>query len=197
MNPRLWQRQPGETPADFIAFVAYLRLKGRRTHRAAALATGRPPGAIRRLSAGYNWPGRVAAFEARLADATQDALDGLIRAAVSASQSDLEPFRVQEFLLAHQTIQASKRWLELAANPRRHQVSLNQICRLAELAFKLKCLACGLPFGDEPARRPRLEEYPGYWPRSTFLEDVQKCYGIPAPGESPPSSSGGTSQTPN
>jgi len=197
MNPRLWQRQPGEPPADFIAFVAYLRLKGRRTHRAAALATGRPPGAIRRLSAGYNWPGRVAAFEARLADATQDALDGLIRAAVSASQSDLEPFRVQEFLLAHQTIQASKRWLELAANPRRHQVSLNQICRLTELAFKLKCLACGLPFGDEQCRRPRPEEHPGYRPRSTFLEDVQKSYGIPAPGESPPASSGGTSQTPN
>ena len=27
MPPRLWQRQPGETPADFTAFLAYLRLK--------------------------------------------------------------------------------------------------------------------------------------------------------------------------
>jgi hypothetical protein len=36
MPPRLWQRQPGETPADFMAFVAYLRLKGRRSHHPVA-----------------------------------------------------------------------------------------------------------------------------------------------------------------
>jgi hypothetical protein len=81
MPPRLWQRQPGESPADFTAFAAYLRLKGRRSHRTAAGQTGRSLGAIRRLSAKYNWSGRVAAFEARLADATQDALDNVIHAA--------------------------------------------------------------------------------------------------------------------
>jgi len=41
MPPRLWQRQPGETPADFTAFVTYLRLPGRRSHRATAERTGR------------------------------------------------------------------------------------------------------------------------------------------------------------
>lgn len=44
-SPRLWQRQPGETPADFTAFAAYLRLKGRRSHRATAEQTGRSLGA--------------------------------------------------------------------------------------------------------------------------------------------------------
>ena len=185
MTPRLWQRQPGETPADFTAFAAYLRLKGRRSHRATAEATGRSLAAIRRLSAKFNWPGRVAAFETRLADATQTALDNVIHAAVTTSKSDLEQFRIKEFLLAHQVIHASKRWLELASNPRRHQISLTQICRLTEMAFKLKCLATGMPFGDEPRRRPRPEDRPGYWTGPSAEEALQKIYGSPLPGESP------------
>jgi len=186
MPPRLWQRQPGETPADFTAFAAYLRLKGRRSHRTTAEATGRSLGAIRRLSAQYNWLGRVAAFETRLADATQDALEGVIRAAITTSKSDLEQFRIKEFLLAHQIIHASHRWLELANNPRRHQISLTQICRLTELAFKLKCLATGMPFGGETRRRLRPEDRPGFWTGPTVEEALQKIYGSPLPDESPP-----------
>ena len=186
MPPRLWQRQPDESPADFTAFAAYLRLKGRRSHRATAEATGRPLGTIRRLSARYNWSGRVAAFEYRLADATQSALDGVIQSAITDSKSDLESFRIKEFLLAHQVIHASHRWLDLASNPRRHQVSLTQICRLTEMAFKLKCLATGMPFGDEPRRRPRPEDRPGYWTAPSVEEALQKIYGSPLPGESAP-----------
>ena len=190
MTPRLWQRQPGETPADFTAFAAYLRLKGRRSHRATVELTGRSLGAIRRLSAQFNWPGRVAAFETRLADATQDALEGVIHAAITTSKSDLEQFRIKEFLLAHQVIHASHRWLKLASDPRRHQVSLTQICRLTELAFKLKCLATGKPFGDEPRRRKRREDSPGYWTAPSAEEALQKIYGSPLPGETPPEAGG-------
>lgn len=178
--PRLWQRQPGETPTDFTAFAAYLRLKGRRSHRATAELTGRSLGAIRRLSARYNWPGRVTAFETRLADATQNTLDGVIQAAITTSKSDLEQFRIKEFLLAHQIIHESHRWLKLATDPRRHQVSLTQICRLIEMAFKLKCLATGMPFGDEPRRRPRPEDRPGYWTGPSAEEALEKIYGSQA-----------------
>ena len=186
MSARLWQRQPGETPADFLAFAAYLRLKGRRSHRATAAATGRSLGAIRRLSVQYNWAGRVAAFENRLAAATQTAVEGVIQSALTTSKSDLEQFRIKEFLLAHQIIHASHRWLKLASDPRRHQISLTQICRLTELAFKLKCLAMGLPFGDEPRRRERPEDRPGYWTGPSAEEALQKIYGSPLPGESQP-----------
>ena len=185
MNPRFWQRQPGESPADFTAFAAYLRLKGRRSPRATAERTGRPLGALRRLSAKYNWPGRVAAFETRLADATQNALDHVIQAAISTSQSDLEQFRIQEFLLAQRVLHESNRWLALAADPRRRQVSILQICRLTELAFKLACLATGMPFGDEPRRRPRPEDRPGYWTGPSMEEALKKIYGAPSPAASP------------
>ena len=176
MNIRPWQRQPGETPADFTAFAAYLRLKGRRSHRAAAAQTGRSPAALRRLSARFNWSGRVAAFELRLADATQDALDSVLDRQPAAAQTDLEQLRIKEFLLADRVIHESRHWLKLAADPRRRNISLNQICRLTELAFKLKCLAVGVPWIDQPRRR-RKEDLPGYWTGPSAKEALEKIYG--------------------
>jgi len=73
--------------------VAYLRLKGRRSHLAAATQTGRSPRAIRRLSARHNWVRRVAAFEARLADASQNAMDLLVRATSTRTAADFERLR--------------------------------------------------------------------------------------------------------
>jgi len=105
---RPWQRQPGEAPADFTAFVTYLRLKGRRTLRVVAVRTGLSLGAVRRRSGQFNWPGRVAAFEMRLADATQDALDSVLRQSPAAQQSELEQLRLKEFLLARDVMEASK-----------------------------------------------------------------------------------------
>src|SRR6185436_11391202 len=117
MPPRVWQRQPGEAPADFTAFVTYLRLKGRRSHRAVAAQTGRSLGAIRRLSSQFNWPARVAAFEARLADASQDALDLSVRATSARSAADVERLRMDEFQLYQRVIKESHRWLRLASDP--------------------------------------------------------------------------------
>lgn len=178
---RLWQRQPDEAPADFTAFVAYLRLKGRRSHLAVASQTGRSLGAIRRLSAQFNWTGRVAAFEARRADAAQDALDSMVRACANQTRADYERLRVAQFQLAHRIHQESSRWLALAADPRRRNISLAQVCRIIALATKLGRLACGLPTGDAPKRRPRPEDTPGYWTGPTMEEAIQKIYGSGMP----------------
>ena len=177
MNPRLWQRQPDESPADFTAFAAYLRLKGRRSARAVAGLTGRSPAAIRRLSAKFNWPGRVSAFETRLADATQAALDSVLRHQPAAAQADLESLRIQEYRLALDVVNASRHWLELATNPRRRQLSLTQISRLTEMAFHLARLAAGMPTGHESRRRPRPEDRPGYWTGPSAEEALEKIYG--------------------
>ncbi len=175
-TPRPWQRQLNEAPADFTAFVAYLRLKGRRAPRAVAAQTGRSMGALRRLSAQFNWSARVAAFEARLADATQHALDSVLRRQPAAAKSDFAQLREAEFQLASQVIRESHRWLNLASDPRRRPVSLPQICRLTELAFTLARRATGLPTGDEPRRR-RKEDVPGYWTGPSVEEALEKIYG--------------------
>ena len=189
LSPRLWQRQPGEAPGDFTAFATYLRLKGRRSHRTVAAHTGRSLGAIRRLSSQFNWLGRVAAFEARLADASQDALDLLVRATSSRTTADYERMRIAEYQLAQRVLHESRRWLRLASDPRRRDMSLHQICRLTELASKLGRLAAGMPTGDEPRRRPKREEAPGYWTAPSFEEAIKKIYGsrsdpvpVPSPG---------------
>jgi hypothetical protein len=181
MPPRLWQRQPDEAPADFTAFATYLRLKGRRTHRAAATQTGRSLGAIRRLSAQFNWRARATAFEARLANASQDALDLLVRATTTRTTADYVRFREAEFQLAQQVLKDSQRWLKLAGDPRRRDVSLAQICRLMELSSKLGRLATGLPTGDEPRRRRTREEKLGYWNGPSMEEALAKIYGSPEP----------------
>jgi hypothetical protein len=179
MPPLIWQRQPGEAPADFTAFIAYLRLKGRRSHRLAATQTGRPLGAIRRLSAKFNWPARVAAFEARLADASQAALNLHVRATSARTAADFERLRFDEFLLARRVIDESRRWLQLASDPRRRDISFGQVCRLIECAFKLARLAAGMPTGDEPRGRPRREDAPGYWTGPSAEEALHKIYGSP------------------
>ena len=183
MTPRLWQRQPDEAPADFSAFVAYLRLKGRRSLRAVAARTGRSLNALRRLSARFHWSARVQAFETRLADATQDAVDSVLRQQPAAHKADLEQLRIKEFLLAHQVIHESKAWLHQASNPRRRLLPLSQIIRLTELAFKLARLACGMPL-DESKTRSRPEP-PGYWTHPSMEEALRKVYGSDRPAPVP------------
>ena len=185
MPPRLWQRQPGEAPPDFTAFVTYLRLKGRRSHRTVATQTGRSLGAIRRLSAQFNWLARVTAFEARLADASQNALDLLVRATTTRTAADCQRLREAEFQLAQRVLQESGRWFQLASDPRRRDVSLAQVCRVLELASKLGRLAAGMPTGHEP-RCPVREDAPDGWTGPSMEEALQKIYGSPTvaqPGE--------------
>lgn len=179
MPPRLWQRQPGEAPSDFTAFIAYLRLKGRRSHRQVAAQTGRSLTAIRRLSAQFNWPARVAAFDARLADASQDALDLLIRASSTRTTADYERLREAEFQLFQRVLHESRRWLQLASDPRRRDVSIGQVCQVIELASKLGRLATGMPTGEEPRHRPHPEDIPGYWTGPSVEEALEKIYGSP------------------
>jgi len=185
MHP--WQRQPGEPAADFSAFVTYLRLKGRRSLRRAATQAGRPIAAIRRLSARFNWLARVTAFEARLADASQNALDLWVHAASTPTRADYERLRRAEFQLAQRVLQESCRWLELASNPRRRAMSLGQICLVIELATKLGRLAAGMPTGDEPRRRAVKDDAPGYWTAPSVEEALEKIYGSPSASGSPPS----------
>jgi len=177
MSPRLWQRQPGEAPADFTAFIAYLRLKGRRSLRAVAAQTGRSVSTIRRLSARFNWADRIAAFELRLADASQDALDLLVRTTSARTAADFERLRTDQFQLVQHVLHESHRWLRLATDPRRRQISLTQICQLIKLSSNLGRIATGLPTFDEARRRPHREDTSGYWTGPSMEEALKKIYG--------------------
>jgi hypothetical protein len=53
----------------------------------------------------------------------------------------------------------------------------------------LKCLAIGMPFGDEP-RRQRKEDRPGYWTGPSAAEALEKIYGSKDFDSAPPDAGG-------
>jgi hypothetical protein len=179
--PRPWQRQSDETAAAFNAFVAYLRLKGRRSVRAVAVPTGLSVPVLRRLSARHHWPARVQAFETRLAEAREAAVDAVIRSTTVVGQSQLEQLRLDVFLLARKVLAASDSWLRAATNPRRRYVPLGQLVRLIELSSKLGRLATGLPVGA--GRAPACSEPLGYWTQPSVEEALEKIYGSKEPAD--------------
>jgi hypothetical protein len=177
---RPWQRQTHESPSGFTAFVAYLRLKGRRSHRAVAAATGHSVHAIRRLSARFNWPARVAAFEARLAAATEDALTAVIANSAGTERSRVEQLRRDQSQLAQDVAQAAQRWLAACSRPNQRLPSLTQLVRLVDLASQLGRRAAGMPTGDVK-RPPRKEDASGYWTQPSVEEALEKIYGANSP----------------
>jgi hypothetical protein len=177
----LWKRQPGESDTDFIAFACYLRLKGRRSLTAVATRTNQRLGTIRRLSAKHNWRRRVTAFEAALAQATAEALSDSLFKQPATRRGALDDFRLREFHFAKQVLDAAHVWLKRASDPRRRTLSLNHIIHLLELSFKLRSLACGLPYGNRPPRRKRPEDQPGYWTAPSEEEALARMFG-PRPG---------------
>ena len=78
----------------------------------------------------------------------------------------------------NRVLQESDRWLKLASDSHRRDVSLGQICRLIDLASKLGRLAAGMPIGDKP-RRPGREDAPGCWTGPSAKEALEKIYGSP------------------
>jgi hypothetical protein len=110
-------------------------------------------------------------------------LDLLVRAASTRTTADYERLHEAEFHLAQRVLQEARRWLQLASDPRRREVSLGQVCRVIGLATKLGRLATGLPTGDEPRRRPAPEDAPGCWTGPSADEALEKIYGSPASDE--------------
>jgi hypothetical protein len=123
-------------------------------------------------------------------------LDLLVRAASTRTTADYERLHEAEFHLAQRVLQEARRWLQLASDPRRREVSLGQVCRVIGLATKLGRLATGLPTGDEPRRRPAPEDAPGCWTGPSADEALEKIYGSPASDEPEAGGSGPPLETP-
>ncbi len=149
----LWSPQPGEPPADYQLFAAWLQLTPPRRSRNAAAALGCSVHRLRRLCARYRWKTRAAAFDRRRASSVALALDQLLRDETSDWRGRAERFRLQEWLLHEQMLQAASDAIaQLRKHPRR--ASLSDIVKLHELAFALGRRACGMPLDPPPAARP-------------------------------------------
>ena len=69
-----WDRQKGEAPVAYQAFVVYRDLGAARTFVAAANALGKDPSLVRRWAARYDWRDRTWAWDVAQAREAEDTL---------------------------------------------------------------------------------------------------------------------------
>ena len=142
--PTMFEQQPRETSKAFAAFKIYLDLGPNRSLVSAAAKMGCSKRRMEWLSRKYDWPGRVAARDAHVADLERQAIERLaVEKAVEWWQLH-EPARRQAWLEAEEAIamvrEARERWKKSNRTP-----GFEGMARMLELAFKLKQFAAGMP----------------------------------------------------
>jgi hypothetical protein len=161
---------------DYQVFHAWLQLSPPRSFRKSAVALGCSVARLRRLSTRHDWPARAAAFDNARADAAGAALDDLLRDEKLDWQERARRFRLQEWALHSEMIEAAFATLrELRKAPRR--IKLSELVRLIDLASQLgrRATEASGASGDVLPRAPSAE----------FQAAVAKIYGTPLPTEQP------------
>ena len=171
LNPQpLWSRQPDEPAADYQLFAAWLQRPAPRPLTKSAVALDCSLHRLRRLAVRYHWRTRAAAFDNHRADAASAALDQLLRDEALDWQERAHRFRLQEWLLHKQMMEAARAAVrEFRKHPGR--ASLTELVRLIELGSVLGRRASGMPAGDTPAPVPEPLH------RLDFEAALQKIYG--------------------
>ncbi len=173
-----WSLQPGEPPADYALFAAWLKLAPPRRFTNCAAALGLPLARLRRLSSRHHWRSRAKAFELHQARAQSRALEQLTLEKAADWKARAENFRLREWALHEELIEAAS----IAARELRaktHLLSLNDICKLMDLGFTLGRLACNMPL-NAPA--PQLDRSAS---NAEFESALEKVYGQNSPFRPP------------
>jgi hypothetical protein len=139
-----FEQQPREGNKAFAAFRVYLDMGTGRSLVATAEKLGKCRILIERWSRKFDWPARVQAYMAHLAEAERLAIQGqALEKAVEWHQKH-EAVRREAWREAEETIamvrQARAQWLANGRTP-----GWEGMARMLELAFKLKQFAAGMP----------------------------------------------------
>ncbi len=167
----IWSLQPGEPAAEYQLFAAWLQLPAPR-HLAKAAATLRCSlHRLRQISARHEWKTRAVAFDRHRASAASRALDQVLSDEASNWKERVERFRLQEWLLHEEMLQAAT---AAARQLRNHpgRGGFNDILKLYELASVLGRRACGLPLEPKPDAEPSP---PPWYPDAKAA--LEKIYG--------------------
>jgi hypothetical protein len=142
--PMMFEQQPRESAKAFAAFRAYLELGPQRSLASVGRKLGKSVGLMERWSAKYEWPARVQAYAATVAEQERMAIQTLAVEKAVEWERLHEPVKRQAWEEAEETIamvrKARKEWLEKGRLP-----GWEGMARMLELAFKLKQFAAGMP----------------------------------------------------
>lgn len=142
--PLMFEQQPREGSKAFAAFQLYLEQGPERSLAAVARTLNKSVTLMGRWSAKYDWPARVQAHAAHLAEVERKAIEA--RAVVRAVEWERthESVRREAWAEAEETIamvrKARAEWMAKGRLP-----GWEGMARMLELAFKLKQFAAGMP----------------------------------------------------
>ena len=140
-----FEQQPKESAKAFAAFKVYLELGPERSLAAVSKKFTKSSRLIKRWSARFDWPGRVAAHAAHLAAIERQAIEGLARDKAIDWHKVHEAQKLAEWHLRTEyynlALEGIRRWKK----NRKRVGSLEGLARLGEVFVKLGRLASGMP----------------------------------------------------
>ncbi|TAK98822.1 MAG: hypothetical protein EPO07_11545 [Verrucomicrobia bacterium] len=140
----VFEQQPRESSKAFAAFKAYLELGSERSLSVVADKLGKSKRMMEKWSRKFDWPARVQAHAAHLADLERKAIEGVaIEKAVEWHKTH-EPIRREAWQKANDLIAMADEFLERWRNSSRVP-GFESIVRGIELAMRLKQFAAGMP----------------------------------------------------
>ena len=139
-----FEQLPRESNRAFGAFRVYLELGPERSLVKTAEKVGKSKVMMEKLSRKYDWPARVKAHAAHVAEMERLAIEAVAREKAVEWDKVHEAVRREAWREAEETIQmvrkARREWLEKGRLP-----GWEGMARMLELAFKLKQFATGMP----------------------------------------------------
>jgi hypothetical protein len=142
--PRIFEQQPRESSKAFAAFKSYLALGPERSLVRVAGQHGKSKTMIEKWSRKFDWPARVQAHAAHIAEAERLAIEKMAVENAVEWHKLHEGVRREAWKEAEETIamvrKAREEWIAKGRLP-----GWEGMARMLELAFKLKQFAAGMP----------------------------------------------------
>jgi hypothetical protein len=139
-----FEQQPKESAKAFAAFSLYLNLGAERSLAAVAQKLSKSEQLLKRWSAKFDWPARVAAHAAHLATVEREAIEATARGKAAIWEKRETQLRETEWSMHERAIAAAKRGLDAYMEKDKVYANLADIARMLEIASKLGRLATGL-----------------------------------------------------
>jgi hypothetical protein len=143
-TPRLvFEQQQNESARAFAGFSTYLNLGPERSLAAVAQKLSKSEQLIKRWSAKYDWPSRVQAQAAYLANVERETTEELARVNAAQWLKRREEHRQEEWAIRSELITAGRKVLKRFTDDGKG-ATLGDVARALDLASKLGRLASGL-----------------------------------------------------
>jgi hypothetical protein len=139
-----FEQLPKESAKAFAAFSLYLNLGAERSLAAVAQKLSKSEQLLKRWSAKFDWPARVAAHAAHLAVVERGAIEATARGKAAEWEKRETQLRETEWSMHERAIAAAKRGLDAYMDKDKVYANLADIARMLEIASKLGRLATGL-----------------------------------------------------